>query len=90
MRYFFVTFYRKPNGQIDEQIAVGKRVKPIDLQNCNIIMDYGTKKIEKCLIEGKSVKMDWNQMNDYYKKVYPSIIEQLEKNSEIEAKAKGN
>jgi hypothetical protein len=28
-------------------------------------------------------------MNDYYKRIYPNLIQQLEKNSAIEAKANG-
>jgi hypothetical protein len=32
MRYLLITFVRKPGGQIDELVAVGKRIKPADLQ----------------------------------------------------------
>jgi hypothetical protein len=51
MRYLLITFLRKPNGQIDEQVTVGKRIRPADLQTCNLILDFGKKKIEKCVIE---------------------------------------
>ena len=47
MRYLLITFMRKPNGQIDEQVAVSKKVKPSDLQTCNVILDYAKKKIDK-------------------------------------------
>lgn len=79
MRYLFITFFRKANGQIDEQVAVSKRVKPADLQTVNVIIDYATKKVEKCVIEGKVVATDFDRMNTYYKKIYPNLIEQLEK-----------
>jgi len=72
---------RKPNGQIDEQVAVSKRVKPSDLQTCNVIIDYEKKKLDKCVIEGKVVDTDFDKMNEYYKKVYPTLIDQLEKNN---------
>lgn len=86
MRYFLVTFLRKPNGQIDEQVAVSKKIKPSDLQSCNLILDYGKKKIEKCVVEGKVLDTDWVRMNDYYKKIYPNLIEQLERESSITIK----
>jgi hypothetical protein len=88
MRYLLITFMRKPGGQIDEQVSVSKRVKPADLQSCNVILDYANKKIEKCVIEGKVLNQDWDRMNEYYKKIYPSLIEQLEKEAAITAKSK--
>jgi len=80
MRYLLITFIRKPNGQIDEFVAVTKKVKPTDLQSCNVILDYNDKKILKCVIEGKKNDTDWDRMNGYYKKIYPKLIDQLEKN----------
>jgi len=54
-------------------------VKPKDIQLCNIIMDFNEKKIEKCLIEGKVVTQEWQKLSDYYKQIYPAIIDRLEK-----------
>ena len=79
---------RKPNGQIDEQVAVGKKVKATDIQTCNVIIDYAKKKVEKCVIEGNRVETDFEKMNEYYKRIYPSLISQLEKEAEITAKEK--
>ena len=79
MRYLLITFLRKPGGQIDEQVAVGKKVKPADLQTCNVIIDYADKKVLKCVVEGKVVDSEWDKMCDYYKRVYPTLIDQLEK-----------
>lgn len=73
---------RKANGQIDEQVAVSKRVRTSDLQTCNVIIDYEKKKLDKCVIEGKVVDTDFEKMNEYYKKVYPTLIDQLEKNNQ--------
>lgn len=85
MRYLLIQYLRKPGGQIDEQVTVSKKIKPTDVQMCNVIMDYGSKKIEKCIIEGKKVDTDWDRLNEYYKNVYPALIEQLEKNNTIKA-----
>jgi hypothetical protein len=53
-----------------------------------VILDYATKKVEKCVIEGKIVDMDWDRTNQYYKKIYPALIAQLEKEATITAKEK--
>ena len=82
MRYLLIQFFRKPNGQIDEQVAVSKRVRTSDIQTCNVIVDYKNKKVDKCVIEGKLVETDFDKMNAYYKQVYPTLIDQLEKNNE--------
>ena len=74
---------RKPGGQIDEQVTVSKKVKQSDLQTCNVIIDYADKKIVKCVIEGKVLDTDFEKMDAYYKKVYPNLISQLEKEAPI-------
>ena len=89
MRYLLITFVRKPGGQIDELVAVGKRIKPADLQTCNVIIDYAAKKVEKCVVEGKVVDTDFERMDTYYKQVYPNLIAQLEKEAVITQNEKG-
>ena len=79
MRYLLIVFVRKPNGQIDEMVTISKRVRGSDIQTCNVILDFQSKKIDKCVIEGKVVDSDWDRMCDYYKRVYPTLIDQLEK-----------
>ena len=51
MRYLLITFIRKPNGQIDEQVTISKKVRTSDIQSCNVILDYAKKKIDKCVIQ---------------------------------------
>ena len=82
MKYLLIQFLRKPNGQIDEQIYIANKLKPVDLQTCNVILNYVEKKVEKCVIEGKVVDTDWDRMNTYYKKIYPSLISNLERANE--------
>ena len=86
MRYLLITFFRKPGGQIDEQVTVSKRLKTSDLQMCNVILDFNKKKLEKCIIEGKVVDSDFQRMSEYYRKIYPSLVDQLEKNNTESAK----
>jgi hypothetical protein len=78
MRYLLLTFYRKPAGQIDEERRVAPVLKSRDLQQCSVIMDYRDEKVIKCVIEGKMVPTSFEQLNEYYKKIYPEAIEQLE------------
>jgi len=81
VRYLLIVYVRKPNGQIDEQVSISKRVRPSDIQTCNVILDFTKKKIDKCVVEGKVVDTDWDRMIEYYKRVYPTLIDQLEKNN---------
>ena len=90
MRYLLITFLRKAGGQIDEQVAVGKKIKPADLQTCNVIIDYADKKLIKCVIEGKVVDSDFERMDTYYKQVYPNLIGQLEREEQITTSEKGD
>ena len=80
---------RKPGGQIDEQVTVSKKVKPSDLQTCNVILDYAKKKVDKCVIEGKALDREWDKMHDYYLRIYPNLIAQLEKEASITEKTNG-
>jgi hypothetical protein len=88
MRYFLVTFFRKPGGQIDEQVSVTKRVRNSDLTGSNIIMDFGKQKIEKCVVEGKRLDKQFDELRDYYYRIYPNLILQLEKEGPISLREK--
>lgn len=82
MRYMLITYLRKPNGQIDEQVEISKNVRTKDIQTCNVIMDFQEKKVNKCLIEGKVIDTTWDQLRDYYQKVYPEVVDRIEKGLE--------
>ncbi len=88
MRFFLITFYRKPGGEIDEQVRVTKRIKTSDTSSCNVIIDFATKNVEKCVVEGKRLDTDFQKLTDYYRKVYPGMIEQLEREAPLTLKEK--
>lgn len=71
------------NGQIDEMVNVSKRVRTSDMNSANVILDFAEKKIDKCIIEGKQHDSTFEQMRDYYFKVYPQLVEQLEREAHI-------
>ena len=62
MRYFIVTYYKKPNGQIDEAVSIAKKIKPSDQQTASVIMDFKDKKVMQCTVDGKKVDTDWDSL----------------------------
>lgn len=77
MRYLLITYLRKSSGQIDEQVAFGTKIREKDYSLCNVIVDYKDKKVLKCFIEGKKIDTTFELMDDYYRKVYPELIQKL-------------
>ena len=84
MRYLLISFLRKRAGQIDEMVSVSKRVRTSDMNNANVILDFADKKVLKCIIEGQNHDTTFEKMRDYYNRVYPNLIEQLEREAHIE------
>jgi hypothetical protein len=83
MRYLLISFFRKKGGQIDEMVKVSKKLQESDISTSNVIIDYADKKVEKCVVEGKEVDTDFIRMDAYYKKIYPALVEQLEREALI-------
>ena len=83
MRYLLVSFLRKRAGQIDEMVSVTKRVRTSDMNNANVIIDFADKKVVKCVIEGKDHDTTFDKMRDYYARIYPNLVEQLEREATI-------
>lgn len=86
MRYVLITYIRKPNGQIDEQLVLAKKVKTSDLQTCNVILDYAEQKVIRCIIEGKVIDTDWERLSNYYAGIYPDLDKQLRREASTDAK----
>ena len=84
MRYLMINFLRKRAGQIDEMVSVTKRVRTSDMNNANVILDFADKKVVKCIIEGKVHDTTFDKMRDYYARIYPNLVEQLEREAGIE------
>jgi len=83
VRYLVVSFWRKRAGQIDEVVSLSKRVRNSDMKDANVILDFATNKIVKCVIEGKNHDTTFEKMRDYYEKIYPNLIQQLEREAPI-------
>jgi superoxide dismutase len=52
-------------------------------------LDYAKKKVDKCVIEGKALDREWDKMHEYYVRIYPNLIAQLEKEASITEKTNG-
>lgn len=84
MRYMLITYIKKPNQQIDEQVQVSENLKERDITTCNIILDFKEKVVQNAHVNGKPIPKDWNKMVDYYKQIYPDLIDDLEKDNSSE------
>jgi hypothetical protein len=79
MRYLIITYIRKPDGKIDEQVEITKNLKERDITTANIILDFKEKKVQKSVIQGQVIETDWDTIVTHYKQIYPDYIEELEK-----------
>jgi hypothetical protein len=77
MRYLILTYVKRPNGQIDEQMEVSRRVRIRDHQMANVILDFKELKVLKCSMGGVQVPRDFNRIVEYYMKHYESTITRL-------------
>jgi hypothetical protein len=41
-------------------------------------MDYKRERVVKCVIEGSMVPTTFESLTEYYKRVYPNVVEQLQ------------
>lgn len=77
MRYLLITFIKKADGTIDEQVQVSTTVRPNDTQTCNLILDFKEKAVVKCVVESQVLNTSWDTITEYYNRIYPAIIERL-------------
>lgn len=78
MRYLIVRYLKKPNGQMDELVAVSKKVKLDDVSCAAVILDYKLRRVEKAHLHGTTLPRDFERISGFYAQHYPSIIRQLE------------
>jgi hypothetical protein len=77
MRYLILTYYTKPDGKIDEAMAVSKNIKTRDLQTASVILDFKKLQVVKAHLGGVSVPCDFNRIVEYYHQHYAATIERL-------------
>jgi hypothetical protein len=77
MRYLLITYITRPRGNIDEVMSVATRVKPRDLQTCNVIIDFKQLEVVKATMDGTTIPKDFNRIVEYYYQYYQSTIDRL-------------
>lgn len=77
MRYLILTYYKKPDGSIDEAMEVSTRLRTRDIQCANVILDFKKLKVEKASMSGVNVPPDFNRIVEYYMQHYENIIKRL-------------
>ena len=77
MRYLTLTYITRPDGKIDEAMAVSKNIRPRDLQTASVILDFKKLQVVKATLGGTSVPRDFNRIVEYYHQHYAATIERL-------------
>jgi hypothetical protein len=72
-----LTYYTKPNGQIDEVMTVSNKIKTRDWQTANVILDFKEQKVLAASVKGMTATRDWDTVVSYYYRYYASTIERL-------------
>ena len=90
MRYLLITYYRRPDGKIDENLTVSNRVKKSEWQTASMIMDFKEQKVLKASADGTTLPKDWERIVGYFYLHYPSTLERMfqENGIQIDAKPK--
>jgi hypothetical protein len=77
MRYLLLTYYTKPTGQIDEVMTIANKIKTLDWQTANVILDFKDQKVLAASVKGMTATRDWDTIVSYYYKYYTHTIERL-------------
>ena len=77
MRYLILTYFQKPDGKIDESMAVSKNLKTRDIQCANVILDFKKLEVVKASMNGEQVPKDFDKIVTYYMQFYEKIITRL-------------
>ena len=77
MRYLVLTYYKKPDGRIDEAMQVSKNLKPRDIQTANVILDFKKLEVVKASMSGTQVPKNFDTIVQYYMQHYENIITRL-------------
>lgn len=77
MRYLILTYYKKPNGETDETMAVSRNLKTRDIQCANVIIDFKKLEIVKASMGGVNAPKNFDNIVSYYMQFYESTITRL-------------
>lgn len=83
MRYMIITYMQRAarrgaKPQQDELVAVSTRVKPRDLDQASVILDFRDRQVLKSSVGEQIAPRDFQRIRDYYYQHYRDLIDQLE------------
>ena len=70
MRYFTLTYYKQPDGKINEVAGTQEKLRAKDRVNCNVILDFKEENIIKCTVGGQGLSPDWLSVIEYFSQYY--------------------
>lgn len=84
MRYMIITYMQRVSGrrqqpQQDEIVEVSKRLRPRDISQGSVILDFRDRCVIKASVGDQAAPRDFQRIRDYYHQHYAEIIDQLEK-----------
>jgi hypothetical protein len=86
MRYFLISYYKKPNGQMDEVVSVSDKLKRKDRQTAAVVLDFRTQSVLQCSMNGTTVPKDWDRIVSFYYQHYAATFDRLARENGIEFK----
>ena len=86
MRYFLISYYKKPNGQMDEVVSVSSHLKLKDRQTAAVVLDFRTQTVLQCSMNGTTVPKEWDRIVSFYYQHYAATFDRLAKQNGIEFK----
>ena len=83
MRYLIVTYMRRAAGrrrelQQDEVVQVARRLRPRDISEGSVILDFRDHQVIKASLGDQAAPRDFQRIRDYYYTHYRDVIDQLE------------
>ena len=88
MRYFCITFVKRPNGQIDESTQTLNKLRTRDLQEANVMLEFKEEKILLWRMTEGNIAVEWNTVVGYYSKHYGDTFAQLVRaNADLDAES---
>lgn len=78
MRYLLVSYVKKANGKMDEQVTVSKRLRTKDLQTCAVVLDFQKGEVVVASMNGTTIPKNFPKIRDFYQQHYKRLVEDLE------------
>lgn len=83
MRYMIITYMQRASGrhqqlQQDEIVEVSKRLRPRDISQGSVILDFCDRCVIKASVGDQAAPRDFQRIRDYYYQHYREVIDQLE------------